>query len=246
MCTIVFAWQQFADAPIAVAANRDEQYDRDSRPPSRLDAERTIVAPQDVTAGGTWIGYNDAGVFAGITNRWVDGLEGERSRGLLVRDVLETEAATVAVDAVEDAIETVAYEGFNLLLADATAAYLLEWGGQLRVRRLDPGVHVLVNVGPDDDPLVPTPNHPRGLRQAINARSVRSALDATPGETPAQWFARASDVLTDHGFGVCLHDEEFGTVSTSLIRIDGRTADYRFAPGPPCETSFERVADGSF
>lgn len=241
MCTLVLAWQVFADAPVVVAANRDEQYDRTAEPPSQLETDPAVVAPRDATAGGTWIGYNDGGLFVGITNRWTDRPEAERSRGLLVRDALRAVDAEAAVETVEQALEDAEYDGFHLLVADQDAAFLLEWDGQLAVRRLDPGVHVLVNVGLSDDAHLPAAEPRRGLAQAINARSVRAALQRRDGEDADDWLARAAEVLGDHNYGVCLHDEEFGTVSTSLLRLGRQHVTYEYASGPPCVTAFERV-----
>ena len=69
VCTLVFAWQVFPDAPVVAAANRDELLDRPSEPPSVIEEEPGVVAPRDAEAGGTWIGYNEHGVLVAITNR---------------------------------------------------------------------------------------------------------------------------------------------------------------------------------
>jgi uncharacterized protein with NRDE domain len=245
VCTLALAWQVFPEAPVVVAANRDERYARTAEPPTVIETDPTVVAPRDATAGGTWIGYNDAGLFVGITNRWVEGLDAERSRGLLVREALRSPDAESAVTTVERALEAADYDGFNLLVADANAAFLLEWDGRLRRRRLDPGVHVLVNVGSSDDVTLPSSDRRRGLAQAINARSVRSALEPKAEEHAGAWLDRAATVLSDHDYGVCLHNDDFGTVSTSLIQLgsDG-DARYEYAAGPPCTTAFERVDVG--
>jgi uncharacterized protein with NRDE domain len=245
MCTLVLAWQVFPDYPVAVAANRDESIDRDSNPPGLLSDDPEILAPSDAEAGGTWIGYNAHGLFVAVTNRWTDrDLVGERSRGLLVRDALEAESAEAAARHAERAVERDEYEGFNLVVADDRAAVLLEWDGQLRVRNLDPGVHVVMNTGPIGDVDIPESWPERGEEQAANGRKVRTALQADPDEGSEEWLDRAADILGDHEYGVCVHHEEFGfgTRSSSLIAIDGvGDGTYRFADGPPCRTDFERV-----
>jgi hypothetical protein len=104
---------------------------------------------------------------------------------------------------------------------------------------------VLVNVGSSDDVYLPSGDHRRGMTQAINARSVRAALQPEEGEDPDAWLDRAAGVLSDHSYGVCLHGEEFGTVSTSLLRLNDGDASYEYAPGPPCETQFEPVVLGA-
>lgn len=245
MCTLVIAWQVFADASIAVAANRDESVERSSEPPQVLSANPGVVAPRDSEAGGTWIGYNEFGTFVAITNRWTDTeLAGERSRGLLVRDALESESAEDAARLTERAVEADEYEGFNLVVADANAAILLEWDGRLRAKNLEPAVHVVMNTGEIGDVVIPDSWPERGEQQARNGRKVLETLQPKPSESSEKWLSRGADVLGDHDFGVCVHHEEFGfgTRSSSLISIDREgEATYRFADGPPCRTDFEQV-----
>ena len=220
MCTLTLAWQVFADSPVAVAANRDEALGRPSDPPARIEDDPAVVAPLDAEAGGTWIGYNEYGLFVGITNRWVDAdLAGERSRGLLVRDALRQPDAESAARMVERAVRETEYEGFNLVIADARAAFEIEWNGRFSVRQFDPGVHVVVNVGADDAVAIPTSRREASERQAENARRVREALRPEPGETAGAWLDRAAEVLGDHEYGVCVHGDGFGTRSSSLISI---------------------------
>jgi uncharacterized protein with NRDE domain len=253
VCTLTIAWQVFGDAPVVVAANRDEALDRPSEPPARTDDDPAIVAPRDAKAGGTWIGYNEHGVFAGITNRWTD-VEGggERSRGHLVRDALRESTAEGAARLVERAVEAHRYDAFNLVVADENAALLIEWNGRLAVRNLELGVHVVVNVGAaigggghvDDDFFVPERRPDAGAAQADDARRVRAALTVEPGEAADEWLDRAKSVLGDHEYGVCVHSDGYGTRSSSLIKL-GTEGRYEFAPGPPCRTEFEPV-EGQF
>ena len=253
MCTLTIGWRVFDDAPVVVAANRDERLGRASEPPAVVEGEPSVLAPRDVEAGGTWIGSNEHGVLAAVTNRWVDVPGGgERSRGLLVRDVLDAASTHEARGVIDDALAAHTYDGFNLVVAerggattpgDPTALYV-EWDGGLDVRRLDPGVHVVVNVGVDGEYFEPERAPDRGLEQSGNATRLREALTPAPDESASAWRSRAADALGDHDHGVCVHDPDrgFGTRSSSLftLRADG-TADVRFADGPPCETAFRRV-----
>ncbi|MFC4541645.1 NRDE family protein [Halosolutus amylolyticus] len=244
MCTLTLAWQVFDEAPVTVAANRDEAIDRESIPPGVYDDDPLTIAPRDAEAGGTWIGYNEHGVFAGVTNRWNDAdLAGERSRGLLVADVLESESVAEAATVVEETTADYEYEGFYLVVADASDALCFKWDGELERTRFDPGVHVVVNVAVDDDAEIPPIRRERSREQAANAREVRRELAAEPDETAAEWLDRAGDVLGDHEYGVCIHENGYGTRSSSLLAI-GEDTRYLYAPGPPCATDYERVAPG--
>jgi uncharacterized protein with NRDE domain len=242
VCTLILAWQVFEGTPVVAAANRDEWFERPSLPPAVLEGERRIVAPRDEEAGGTWIGYNDAGVFVAITNRWVDtDLAGERSRGQLVRDCLRQESAEGAARHVERAVEADEYDGFNLVVADANAAVLLEWDGHLRVQTLDPGVHVVVNVGADGAFVVPEVRPERAREQAEGAEAARHRLQPEPGESHEAWLDRAVDVLGDHEYGLCVHGDGFGTRSSSLVTVGEGGAAFRHSEGPACEAAFETV-----
>lgn len=244
MCTLTLAWQVFEDAPVVVAANRDEAFERPSTPPELIETDPSIVAPQDREASGTWIGYNEHGVLVGVTNRWNDAdLAGERSRGLLVRDALRREGAAAAARYVEQAIRDHEYAGFNLVIADRNSALYYEWDGRLQFRQLDPGVHVAVNVGADGRYTIPIDRKSAGEQQAENADRVREVLAVAPGEGVEGWRSRAESVLGDHEYGVCIHGDGFGTRSSSIITIGSDSSSYWFADGPPCETSYRAVEE---
>ncbi|QLG62959.1 NRDE family protein [Halorarum salinum] len=244
MCTLTLAWRTFAEAPVVVAANRDEAADRPSEPPGKL--EPGVVGPRDAVAGGTWIGYNEDGLFVGIANRWVEGLNAGRSRGLLVRDCLRCRSADEAASLVEDSCAEHDYDGFNLVLADADDALLLEWDGTLRVTELRQGIHVVGNVGYDGTYYEPPERPEIARRQARNAKRLAEHLRHYPDETPAEWIERAGEALGDHEFGVCIHENGYGTRSSSLLVLgaDGSRR-YDFADGPPCRTEYRTVVETS-
>lgn len=242
VCTIALAWQVFEDAPILFGANRDEQHDRPSESPAHRAWETEVVAPLDLESGGTWMGYNEHGLLVAITNRWDDmDRTGDRSRGLLVCDALAYEDAESAIQAVERELDGHVYDGFNLLAVDETAALLLESGEQRRVRTLEPGIHVVVNVGANGDYDIPDGLDDEGTQQAENAERLRRVLRPEPGEEPDEWLERTGGILGDHEYGVCIHENGFGTQSSSLIRMDTDGFQYEHANGPPCEHQYEPV-----
>jgi len=68
MCLLLFAYQSHPDYRLILAANRDEFYDRPTRPAAFWDDAPDILAGQDLKAGGTWMGITKTGRFAAITN----------------------------------------------------------------------------------------------------------------------------------------------------------------------------------
>lgn len=260
MCTLTVAYRQF-DAPLAVAANRDELYARPSSPPHRWD-DPEILAPRDEEAGGTWAGTNDDGVLAAVTNRWSrDVPDGDRSRGLLVRDALTESSAEAAARLVRRELDTHAYEPFHLLVADRERALLFEHDATDSETRLAPGTYVVGNTGwcgarggpaDADEPqrtrsfFVPRERPDRGREQAANDESVLEALVASAATTATEWLDTAGEILGDHDYGVCIHGETFGTKSATLVEVD-ETATWRYADGPPCEVPFKQYGpDGRF
>ncbi|ERG88878.1 MAG: hypothetical protein J07HX5_01024 [halophilic archaeon J07HX5] len=262
MCTLVVAWQLFEEAPIVVAGTRDESADRASEPVSIRDWEATTVAPLDRRAEGTWIGANEHGVVAAITNRWTDANTGtgadtsndgdgnsngtrdsDRSRGLLVRDALGYETAEAAIRFVERDLDARTYAGFNLVVADQQAAMLVEHASARQVRPLEPGVHVVVNVGADGRYDLPETRRESGTERAVTGDTVHQTLRPEPGERAASWRARAEHALGDHTVGACVHGDGFGTRSATTLAVGptGSVRTARHAPGPPCQTAFEPV-----
>jgi len=241
VCTLILAWQVFADAPVVAAANRDEALDRPSEPPALREWGRRVLAPRDAEAGGTWLGVNEHGVVVVLTNRWLEEpVEGERSRGLLVRDALGATTAEDAARTVEHELDERRYDGFHLVAADATAAVLVQNDALRDVTTLEPGVHVVTNVGANGTYTIPKRREEAGRRQAANADAVATALQPEPGERSGEWTRRARALLGDHDYGVCVHGDTFGTRSASLITV-GERIGYEYADGPPCETAFERI-----
>jgi uncharacterized protein with NRDE domain len=227
VCTLAFAWREFEDAPLVVAANRDEALGRPAEPPAVRPDHPGVLMPRDAAAGGTWMGVTDDGLFVGVTNRRAD-VDGDRSRGLLVRDALGAESAAAAAALVEDDVGSRTYSGFNLVLADDEHCLLAVWDGALARREFDPGVHVVVNAGFDDG--------------TEKSRAIRAALSGHGSAD--EWLAAARTAMRDHETGACLHRDGYGTRSSSLVSVgaDGSVA-YEFADGPPCEAAYEPVND---
>lgn len=245
MCTILIAFQQFSDAPLAVAANRDESPDRPSSPPAVVDGEPTILAPRDDRGGGTWMGINEHRLFAIVANRWTDrSLDGTRSRGLLVQDLLQVDSVAAATDVVRAQTAAEEYDGFSVLVATPDAARVLIWDGVLREEAVNPGVHVVVNVGFDGEFDVPDSRRQIAAAQADSAERIHDAVQPLPEETGSAWARRAGNVLADHQYGACIHRDRYQTVSSSVVTIDADgEVTWEYADGPPC-TNDRRAIDG--
>lgn len=149
MCLILFALASHPRFPLIVAANRDEQYERPSRPlqwwPEVSKETPHLLAGLDLEAGGTWLGLTRSGRFAAITNvrEGVPRESWQRSRGELTRNFLQGDSSPAAYAALAHA-QGEHYAGFNLLVGDAHAFYYCSNRGEAP-RRLSPGIYGLSN-----------------------------------------------------------------------------------------------------
>src|SRR5437660_12013793 len=124
MCLLALFFRAVEDAPLVVGANREEAYARPGQPPRILEGKFRAVAGVDPAAGGTWLGLNEHGLVAAVTNRpKVGGPAAPRSRGLLVRDLLlDCRTAAQAVEVAKGELGANRYAGCNVVLADRERA----------------------------------------------------------------------------------------------------------------------------
>ena len=89
MCLLAIFYRMFDDAPVILAANREEEYARGGTPLDLRPGPMPFVAGLDPVAGGTWLGINAARLVVAVTNRPKNRIPpAPRSRGLLVKDLL--------------------------------------------------------------------------------------------------------------------------------------------------------------
>jgi len=227
---------------MVLAANRDERYDRPSRAPFVWRRRPRILAGRDEIAGGTWLAVSEAGLAAAVTNRpTADGEDPSRpSRGRLPLIACRAASAREARRALGEHLASVRYNGFNLLVGDAEAAFVIECpAGRAEISEIGAGVHVLANAGFNDasDPRVG-----RG-RELLAGRGVGPELSCE--EVPAEALMA---VCRDHhgraGAGsLCMHGGWAGTVGSTILWLDaaGRLRRYLYADGPPCRNEYRRL-----
>jgi uncharacterized protein with NRDE domain len=145
MCLILFAHRVVPDAPLIVAANRDERFNRRAAPAAVWDDHPDILAGRDLSGGGTWLGVSTRGRFAALTNfrdpptHRTDA----PTRGELVKAFLLGQMS--ARDYVEDIQrEAVPYNGFCLLAGDGHELFFYSNRAPAPIQ-VEPGVHGVPN-----------------------------------------------------------------------------------------------------
>lgn len=239
VCTVIVGFQCLADAPLVVAANRDEMLSRASDPPLLLSVDPPRWGGRDRVAGGTWLAVDPGGRVGAVTNRHPGGVyrppdRRRRSRGDLPLEVLDHGDADV--EQWMSSLQPSAYNPVNVLhLSPAAAVWAgLDDGGR-RLRRLPPGVHVITEQDPDD------PADPKAVRILRQAEAARAA--SVGGE---DLLRRWRDLLGSHGADdggspACIHGVEHGTVSSATVLVGQDGVRYEHAEGPPCVTPYARV-----
>jgi uncharacterized protein with NRDE domain len=145
MCTIFFAHKAHPRYSLIIVANRDEFYNRPTKPAHWWMDAPQILAGKDLQAGGTWMGVNKQGKFVAITN-YRDPhniMPDAPSRGdLATRFLLEQDSANQFLQKLSPYAPS--YNGFNLLVADQDEmGYLSNYGGEYEL--LESGIYGLSN-----------------------------------------------------------------------------------------------------
>ena len=235
MCLLIAYYKIIPDFPIIIGANREESYSRPSLPPYLIYESPKIWAGQDKVAGGTWMGVNEFGLVAGITNRGIKNLNPTfRSRGLLCLDLLKEKTAEQADKKLQDLTNANSYNSFNLFYADRESGYMAIYDNELISQSLDPGVHVVVSQGL------------KGISQQKMKR-ISLLMENLPKEYGELFVSEFTNLLRDHETEpptqetICAHGEGYGTVSSAILALHQSFPEnslYLFADGPPCHTSF--------
>ncbi|HEX6851340.1 MAG TPA: NRDE family protein [Candidatus Polarisedimenticolaceae bacterium] len=230
MCTV--AYVPLPGGGYLLGHNRDERLSRGrGAVPSQGDAAgRRWLAPRDPDAGGTWIVANDAGLTVCVLNA----LETEgralpdnpRSRGLLVAEAAGCRGLDEVRARIDAALpELAATRAFRLVAAeDGAGLSSCVWDGVALAweRAASTTLYVSSTLGAFGAPAA---------RLAAWEAMRRRAGD--PDEPAlAAWLAGHEP---ERGpASVCMHREDGGTVSRTIVRVDRARVAMTYTDGPPC------------
>ncbi len=237
MCLLAIQYKTARDAPILVAANREEYFDRPSQAPRIQSGRPRVICGIDRKAGGTWFGVNQHGLCAAVANRPKADLPHEpRSRGLLCREMLNLDTATKASDYAARELQSGRYAGANFVCADAQNAYVIHGGETVEVVALEPGLHVLTSSNVND----PSDERQEFVRRLLTLQRLDSAVAFLA--VASRTFSRKPDAFGRRG--VVTYGPEYGTVSSTLLSLPRKNhnAVYHYAPGPPSEHGYDDLS----
>jgi uncharacterized protein with NRDE domain len=145
MCLIVFAYKFHKKFKLIVASNRDELYKRPTQDSHKWDTVPFIIAGKDLEQGGTWLGINENGLFAAVTNYRQPTLSNENklSRGIMLKDfLLGNENSEVFLDKLAGKADL--YNGFNLLIGDPENLFYYS-NIEFAIKKVEPGLYGISN-----------------------------------------------------------------------------------------------------
>lgn len=240
MCLIAFSYKQHPRYDLVFAANRDEFYERPTRPAQFWEEHPAVLAGKDLKAGGTWLGINRAGEFGALTNYRDPDMrkEDSPSRGHLVLQYLTNS------DDPDEYLENIdrisgRYDGFNLL--SGTLENLKYYSNKTNeIVHVEPGIHGLSNDLLD----TPWPKVERARRELENllkqdAPDEQALFDLLKNDSPAP-----DSVLPDTGIPleleravspIFIRTSKYGTRSSTILLIDKKGLvtfeERRYRPG---------------
>ncbi len=238
MCLLAIHFRVCDAAPLLIAANREEVYNRPSLGPAIQPGRPQVLCGVDGRAGGTWLGVNEHGVVAAVTNRAKPQSGGTprlppetrapdlRSRGLLCRDLLDFDRARTATRFAHEQLAIGAYDGANFVCLDAGYAAVIHAGPRLEIVELPSGLHILTagNVNDEADP-----------RQVLARRLFAERSWSSPREFVETARGVCSRGPVGNLAGMVLRGEGRGTVSSTVLAVTRRGDEslYFFAAGAP-------------
>ena len=234
MRLIAIQYQLVPEAPLLVAANRDEHYDRPSLPPSIQSGKPRVLCGIDQKANGTWLGINQNGLFAAVCNRRKDTPALiARSRGLLCKDILRAGSAREAVDLCMEEVNAGKVNGANFVVADKEHGWVVHAGDDLNAVPLIEGLNIIADTDLNDE-------------SNERVMMVRRLLTLQSLDSPVKFLARASKVFARAPSppgrpNVVKREKEMGTVSSTLISLGTKPRDaiYQYATGAPDTHKYE-------
>jgi uncharacterized protein with NRDE domain len=236
MCVLAMAWNIHPRWRLVLAGNRDELHARPSAPLQRWPEAPRVLGGKDLLSGGTWLGVNDGGGLAVVTNLRGFGPPepGRPSRGLLASDLL-TGAGRWADPAPAD---LAGFNPFNLIRVSGGCAAFIANRPAVTQRELVPGLYGLSN-GDLDEPWPKT----RQLKSRL-AGWLEQAGDIEPlFEALADEGRPSDEELPSTGLdlererlssAVFIRNSLYGTRCSTVVRLDadgrGEIAERRFGP----------------
>jgi len=248
MCTLIFLYRIVDGFPIVAMHNRYAPSGSHEAHPTVVRGSFKVYCPLDTSSKGTWIGFNERGLFAAVTNQDTGGeCKVYRSRGLLITDILTSfSKARDALSYIKRELLKGHYKRGNFILADSEEAYHLLHDERVEVENIDPGIQVFTNLTVRG--WVRVDAVPQELLKYVEMRR-RRAFELASKLKPTSVdsiILELKSIASDHGGeagrgSICYHNGVESYMSSSTIVAvseDPRGSKILYCRGNPCEHEF--------
>lgn len=252
MCLLVALHRFHPDAPLVVAANRDELLARPATAMTVLEeGPPRILGGRDHAAGGTWLAINEHGVVGGLTNRPSGRRDPAlRSRGEWPLFLARFASAAAAAEAFAETFRPADFNPGWVLVGDGRELFYIDMTApEVRPVALEPGIHVLENrplAGPS--PKVDLVRRRLGGIESVRGgeaterlRSLLASHAVPPGAAGQKGFAGSPRPAA--AGAACVHLGAYGTRSSTVVRsLPGAPPRVWSSDGPPCSAPMVEVS----
>lgn len=228
MCLVLLAFRAHPDATVILAGNRDEIYARASTPPQKIEGDPVKYAGLDQEKGGTWMGKNENGMMAALTNQRGGRLPDpdlEASRGEIVMNLLQFTDPEMAAQWL-GSVTMEKYKPFSVLFGNSRSFYYFSSESKKLPHKLGTGFYALSNSSLDDKTW-PKVARAHAFFQQNRKRSGESLLlhlqDFLGDVTPPDESTINEPGEEIHGAmgAVFIQTPGYGTVSSTIITEGG-------------------------
>ncbi|RLF20027.1 MAG: bifunctional phosphopantothenoylcysteine decarboxylase/phosphopantothenate--cysteine ligase CoaBC [Thermoprotei archaeon] len=252
MCTLIILYKVLEDYPIIALHNRYAQKESVEYPPQRLVMKYTVFCPIELQVKGTWIGFNEKGLFLAVTDQhsgeqknWI------KSRGVLLLNILAN--ITRSREAKDVIIKELSHGGYkkgNFVILDPHEGYHILYDEKVYVRELKHGFHVFTNVTPIPNVKTPPDILDRANKRRRRAEELAREIVTRVAQGEIITIEELLDILKkvaqDHAYGkselsICYHGKDTWTMTSSTIMAVGKNIEESrilYCPGNPCENKF--------
>lgn len=234
MSLLAIVYHLVPEAPILVAQNREESFDRVCPTPSIQSGKPRILASIDQQSSGTNLGVNQNGLFVGVIHRrGFAGQPGHRSRGVLCREMLKTSSSRQAIDLCMEELHSGQYGSANFVIADKECGWVVHADKEIEVSELEHGMSLIGDRNVND-------------RRDDRVNMARRLLTLQTLDSPVKFLAVASKVfarapIAPNRPSMVVREKNYGTVSSTLISLGEKPRDaiYQYSNGAPDQAKFE-------
>lgn len=246
MCTLIILYNLFWNAHVVAMHNRYTTRTVEY-PPKITRSKYLVYSPLDATSGGTWVGFNEKGLYAAVTDQHSDGEKIVRkSRGKLVLNVLgRFSNASEATEYLKEEVRK-GYRKGNFVLLDEDNGFHVIYDTDVEVREMEKCIHVITNLTPlpgmEFSPLV------KVILERAETRKKR-ALDLTKKINTNDLggaLRMLRKIAADHGEGksgrsICYHETGGWKMTSSTIMAVKKNIERSrvlYCKGNPCQSEF--------